>query len=54
MSLLDPSNPKKACQIQRSYEATTSKIIVASRPDVIIEKTQLQRFVGSLNYIVDF
>jgi hypothetical protein len=23
-------------------------------PDVIIEKTQLQRFLGSLNYIADF
>ena len=23
-------------------------------PDVIIDKTQLQRFIGSLNYIADF
>ena len=28
--------------------------IVDKFPDVITEKTQLQRFLGSLNYIVDF
>ena len=30
MSLFDPGNPKNACHIQRSYDATASKIIVSS------------------------
>ena len=31
MSLWDPVNPKNVCHIQRSYDATISKIIVGSR-----------------------
>ncbi|KAG2678935.1 hypothetical protein I3760_11G027000 [Carya illinoinensis] len=31
MSLCEPGIPKNACHIQRSYEATASKIIVGSR-----------------------
>ncbi|KAJ0666615.1 hypothetical protein HanPI659440_Chr17g0668761 [Helianthus annuus] len=31
MSLSEPGIPKNACHIQRSYEATPSKIIVGSR-----------------------